>query len=424
MQTPEISHELTGGILLADAAGHYPGLELLNYVYGCQTDILSDAEAPMFVKVGQDFARRLVWDQDRFANDNMGSAAFVGDDASAVLAALLRCLQLRVPDRKSTNWEAAHFFPYTRSLVHWDARIRPSDARGTVRVERRYLRGGGALAHRVLRSDPDRDRRETIRVGFRELMPENASTPLDSLASVLSRYGAKTDPQVDSIEQHADPRGDALDDNFRNGILSILSHTDLSSTARVKAIMNWTGFWLAICQKDRSADRLGVEPTSIVIDCGTGPGQLRRESARTLKDIVATIGAAAQDCLPADEILKAKSRQDLRGFFTRTCAWIGMLNAFTGRRFFVMGLDLVEALTLAHVQAEAETSFENFTRILYENYGLVFGREAAARAGYLTRLDASIFEDNEAAFALQLLTAGLMHAYSDATRMVGTGALK
>ncbi|WP_406815126.1 hypothetical protein [Mycobacterium sp. M23085] len=424
MQTPEISHEMVGGILLADAAGLYPGLELLNYIYGCPTDILSDADAPTFVRVGHDFARRLVWDQDRFAADNMGSDAFVGEDASAVLAALLKCLQLPVPDRKSANWEAAHFFPYTRSLIHWDARTRRSSARDSVRVERRYLRGGGALAHRVLRSDPDRDRRETIRVGFRELMPDDASTPLDSLASVLSRYGAKTDAQVDPIEQQASPREDALDGNFRNGIRSILSHTDLSSTARVKAIMNWTGFWLAICQKNRSAGRLGTEPTSIVIDCGTGPGQLRRESARALKEIVATIVTAAQDCLPEDELLKTKSRQDLQGFFTRTCAWIGMLNAFTGRRYFVIGLDLVEALTLAHVQADAEISFENFTRVLYDNYGLVFGREAAARTGALNRLDASIFEDNEAAFATQLLTAGLMHAYSDATRMVGTGALK
>lgn len=422
MQTPAISHELFGGILLSDAGGHYPGLELLNYVYGCPTDILSDSDNPSFVKTGQDFARRLVWDRDNFVSDELGRDAFVGVDASEVLAALLKCVQLRVPDRKSSNWEAAHFFPYTRSLIHWDARKRRSEDK--VRVERRYLRGGGALAHKVLRCDPDHGRREAIRVGFRELMPEGTSTPLDSLASALSGYGAKTEAGVDSIEHEAAPRDDALDNNFRDGVRSILSHTDLSSTARIKAIMNWTGFCLAICQKDRSADRLGLKPAGIVVDCGTGPGQLRRESARALKDVVATIGSAAQDCLPTGQELKQKSRQDLTGFFTRTCAWIGMLNAFTGRRYFVMGLDLVETLVLAHVQAEAETSFEGFTRILDEHFGLVFGREAAARAGLLTRLDASIFEDNEEAFAMQLRTAGLMHAYSDATRMVGTGALK
>ncbi len=43
------------------------------------------------------------------------------------------------------------------------------------------------------------------------------------------------------------------------------------------------------------------------------------------------------------------------------------------------------------------------------------------RTGSLNRLDASIFEDNEEAFAMQLLTSGLMYAYSDATRMVEQG---
>jgi hypothetical protein len=55
---------------------------------------------------------------------------------------------------------------------------------------------------------------------------------------------------------------------------------------------------------------------------------------------------------------------------------------------------------------------------------MVVGREGAASANLLTRLDASIFEDNEESFAHQLSAAGLMLAYSDATRMVSTRGLK
>jgi hypothetical protein len=191
----------------------------------------------------------------------------------------------------------------------------------------------------------------------------------------------------------------------------------------VKAIMNWTGFWLAICQSERSSSKLERTRTGIIIDCGSGPSQLRRESARAVKDIVAVIGAAAAACLPEDEQLKTKARRDLAGFFTRTCAWIGLLNAFSGRRHFGMGLDLLESLVLANVSVGQEMSFEYFTEILHERFGLIIGRDAAGSAGLLSRLDASTFEDNEEAFARQLGTAGLMHAYSDSTRMVGTRAL-
>ncbi len=423
VRTPTISVELFGGILVADGGGYYPGLELMNYIYGCVEDILPDSPSPHFNRIGQDFARRLVWDQENFLREHFGDdpePAIV--EAVSVLAHLLRCLQVDVPDRQSKNWEASHFFPYTKSLVHWDARLR----RGKISIERRYLRGGGALAHRVLRDDPDKGRRDAIRLGFRELMPSDNSTPLESLAGVLARKGESLDPPAPwgDKEEEATPRNDALDECYRSGVRTVLSHQDLSSTARVRALIIWTGFWLAICQRDRSSERLDLQRTPIVIDCGNGPSQLRRESARALKDVIARIADAARTCLSDGEQLKTKSRQDLTGFFTRTCAWIGLLNAFKGRRFFVMKLDLLEALVLAHVESDAEMPFERFEEVLYENYGLVVGRDAAAKAGFLSRLDASIFEDNEADFANQLETSGLMHAYSDATRMVGAKAVQ
>ena len=44
-------------------------------------------------------------------------------------------LDVKLENRKTKNWEAAHFFPYTRSLVHWDARGRGKN----IKLERRYF---------------------------------------------------------------------------------------------------------------------------------------------------------------------------------------------------------------------------------------------------------------------------------------------
>ncbi|UTP40559.1 hypothetical protein M9M90_05080 [Phenylobacterium sp. LH3H17] len=425
MKTPDISQALVGGILVADAAGHYPGLELLNYVYGSEDGVLANGENPKFVRTAQDFARRLVWDPERFADTAAGREVFVGDGAEEVLRQLLKCLQLPVPDRKTPNWEAAHFFPYTRSLIHWDARNARSQSRGVVQIERRYLRGGGALAYKVLRQDPDSRRLDAIRDGFAAMMPDEGATPLERLAQVLATHSRPTAATACSVEAAANPPEDELDRQYRDGIASILSHTDLSSTARVKAVVNWTGFWLALCQRDRAAERLEARRPPAVVDCGSGPSQLRRESARGLKEIVAVIGEAAEACLPEGDELKAKARRDLAGFFTRTCAWTGLINAFSGKRHFAIGLDLLEALVLALVPLDQERPFEVFAgEDLHARFGLVIGRSAAAAEGLLGRLDASLFEDNEQAFARQLEAAGLLKSYSDTTRMVGTKALR
>jgi hypothetical protein len=428
MQTPDVSLELFGGILLSDGGGYYPGLELMNLIYGCVGDILPITEAPEFVWTAQDVARRIVWDQENYIRENFGDNPGADViDAFSNLAHLLKCLQVEVPGRKSTNWEAAHFFPYTKSLIHWDARKGRSGDKA-IQMERRYLRGGGALAHKVLRRDADLERLSNIRLGFRDLMPSDQSTPLESLAAALAGKGTNRDASTDPIETQAMARNDQLDELYRAGTARILSHCDLSSTSRIRALILFTGFWLAICQRDRASERLELERTPIVIDCGNGPSQLRRESARALKEVIARIGGAAQSCLPEAKSLKEKrrhdrTRQSLSGFFTKTAAWIGLLNALTGRRFFVMKLDLLEALVLSHVPPGDEMAFDDFTEILYVNYGLVIGRDAAVDAGFLNRLDGSIFEDNETSFASQLLAAGLMHAYSDTTRMVRTKTL-
>jgi hypothetical protein len=427
MKTPDISKYVFGGILVSDAAGYYPGLELLNYIYGEKDGrVLPEDLEPVFRRTSQDFARRLVWDHERFTNDEDGRDVFVGSETEDTLRHLLSCLQMKVPNRKTGNWEAAFFFPYTRSLVHWDARRKKNQSR--INIERRYYRGGGAMVHKILRLDPDKKRLEAIRAGFEELLPIGSVTPLERLAGVLARQSADPVEGKDSVEKEVEVReDDGLNDLYRDGVRRVLSHTDLSSTARIRALVIWTGFWLATCQSRRAAALLEDEFIHIIVDCGHGAGQLRHESSRRLKDILAKISQSAIKCtqMENDDPPSAKGKRDITGFFTTTCAWTGLLNSFSGKRHFVINLDLLETLVLACTTPEQEVPYEEFlTDILFQRFGIVIGRQAASRVRLLARLDASIFEDNEKNFAGQLSAAGLMHDYSDSTKMVSTRALK
>lgn len=427
MKIPEISNEIFGGILVSDGAGHYPGLELFNYLYREESGkILIAGNAPRFIRTSQDFARRLVWDYERFSLDDDGKDVFVGEETEHVLRHLLECLQLRVPNRKTRNWEAAHFFPYTRSLIHWDAR-RGRRQREAM-IERRYYRGGGAMIHKVLRTDPDKERLESIREGFTDLLPENNKTALERIASVMNRHSVSRGAKPDEEEQNVpDKEEDKLNDLYRDGVKNILSHSDLSSTARIKAIVNWSGFWLAISQMRRAAAYLDEIRPNIVVDFGKGASQIRRESNRNLKDILSMIVRSSSRCAEVNSAPPPppKGQKSLSGFFTITSSWIGLLNAFSGKRHFVIGLDLLETLVMSCTRPGLELPFEDFIcEVLYEKYGLIVGREAASIAGLHNRMDASIFEDNENLFADQLLASGLMHDFSDATRMVSTRALK
>lgn len=426
MRTPEISRIVFGGVLNRDASGFYPGLELFNYLFGAEeSGILTQEAFPEFTRRSQDFARRLVWDFDRFSQDNEGEKVFIGESAEETLRHLLSCLQLQVPNRKTKNWEAAHFFPYTRSLIHWDARRR----RNTLMIERRYFRGGGAMAHKVLRMDPDKDRLEVIRKGFSELLPDNSTAPLERLAKVLGNKAIAPVVSDDRKIEAAVPVDDTdgLNNLYRNGVRNILSHTDLSTTSRIQSIVSWTGFWLLLCQHRRAATYMDENERHLLIDCGNGPSQIRRDSSRNLKDILSLIIRSAVLCAEKHDKAEptAKDKQQLSGFFTGTSAWIGLLNSFSGKRHFVIKLDLLETLVLATTEPDQEVEFEYFIfSILYKQFGLVIGRSAASEALLLHKLDASIFEDNEESFANQLSAAGLMHDYSDSTRMISARAIK
>ena len=423
-KTPDISRHLFGGVLDYDGAGYYPGLELLNFVY-CTDDqvLLEDGPTVRIRRRAHDFARKLVWDE-HFEEHPQRRDVLFDDDSEKAIRHLLKCLQVGIPNlSKSPSWERAHFFPYSPSLIHWDAR-RGRQGSTKVGIERRYLRGAGALAYRVLRMDPDKARLARCREGFNNLFPKG-ETALERLAKVLLDRGTSdTQPERDTIEAESDVRDDDQETLFRNGVINILEHHELSVVARIRALMNFTGFWLLLIQHRRASASLGNRPSIIVADCGADRPQLRRVSQRCLKDLQQAIIEAA-DKEAGNERWPKQGKNRLRGFFWATAATIGLLNAWKGRRHFTLGIDILETLVLAGTRGLEEMPFERFIEDwLYGQCAIVVGRQAAEHSGLLSSLDASIFEDNESRLAVQMKAAGLLTEYSDATKMIGTGGLR
>jgi hypothetical protein len=423
LKGPDITTELFGGVFDIDGAGHFPGLELINFVVCCTDGILPgpEVEKVRLRRVSHDFARRLVADS---LPPGVRASVLLDQHSESAVAHLLRCLELEVRNTvKTKSWERTHFFPYTRSLVHWDARTRGVTKTGEDRVlmERRYFRGGGAFAFSVLRHDLDHDRLSAIRQGFQLLYPTDAQSPLDTLAATLSAHGtADKEPAFDELESASNVRDDHWDNLFRNGVRNILGHLAVPSVQRVRAIMNWTGIWLVLLEASRAAQHLGKTWGGIIVDCaGTHP-QLRRASQKCLKENLANIQDASNDQASRDEgTISVQQMNKIKGFFSNTAATCSLLNSSKGRRHFTLKLSAIESLVLASTKAGSDLAFEDFTSDrLGQRCGLIVGREAAARRGLLKEFDATIFEENERQFAEQMRATGMLRVYSDATRMV------
>ncbi len=412
---PQVSRALFGGVLDFDAAGHYPGLELLNLVFCGQGDeLLPVGELVKITRRSHDFGRRLVWD-GAFADDPRRRDVLLDDDsAEETLRELLRCLQLEIPSgAKEPKWSRAHFFPYTQSLIHWDARERSK----TIRLERLYLRGGGALAFKILRLDRNEGRLHRIREGFKRLYSATLESPLEILAGFINEQSKRDEQPVgDEIESASLANVDDFEDVYRDGVLNVLEQEEATSVAKVRALMGWTGLWLVLMQNRRARGKLDLEESPIICDCGAGNAQLRRVSQRCLQEVLGNIMSAVER---AEPMLAKAQRNRIRSFFWATAAANGLLNAWRGRKHFTLSVDALEMIVLATIRAGSQMPFERFvTEELYGRLGVVVGRGAAEASELVQSIDASIFEENEAQLALQMIAAGLVTQYSDATRMV------
>ncbi len=432
LKGPHITNALFGGVFNIDGAGHFPGLELINFIVCCADGILPGAEVQKVKmrRMSHDFARRLAAD---VLPANARSKVLLDEQSEHAVAYLLRCLELEVSNTiKTKSWEHTHFFPYTRSLVHWDARGRTvatsRDGSGVkILIERRYFRGGGAFAFSVLRHDPDVARLAAIREGFAELYPDDVRSPLETLAATLLTHGEMdAEPVADVLESSSRVRNDRWDNLYRDGMRNILSHRTAAAVQRIRAVMNWTGMWLVLMEASRSAEHLGKLWGGIVVDCAGAHPQLRRASQKCLKEHLARIEEAVNDEVEKEGgSITAQQMNQIKGFFSNTAATCGLLNSAKGRRHFTIKLDAIDALVLAATSSGKDLTFENFiSEWLWERCGLIVGRDAAARAGMLSSFDASIFEENERQFSELMRTTGMLRIYSDATRMVSAEVIQ
>ncbi len=421
IKSPEISKKLFGGVFNIDGAGPYAGLELINFVVNATgaNGILPSDEKVRLKRIAHDFARRL--SRDDSLDESARREVLIDEHSERAVIKLLRCLELEVPNAiQPKSWTRTHFFPYTRALIHWDARIRYD----RVHLERRYFRGGGAYVFKVLRLDHNHDRLEKIKIGFAALYPNTRQSPLDLLASTLERKGLSDEfPNFDEVETESLLQGDHWEDLYRDGMLNILSHTDTSTVERVRATVTWTGLWLVFMMSGRTAAKLEEPNNALLLDCAGTNQQLRRASQRNYRLQVSNIeDVSKQAALDAHANLSKPQIGQIRGFYGNTVVSCGLGNAWKGRRHFLLKLDAIKALVMAALPRGEEIEFERFvTEWLFQKCRLAIGRDAASELGLLDDLDATIFEENESTLANQLNSSGLLTVYSDATRMVSAG---
>lgn len=426
VDAPQIGRQLFGATLVYDGAGFYPGIELLNIVFGTRSATLLPAERPVTIqRLSHDFARKLVWSEAEFLDHPKSDEFAINDFSIVALRHLLECLQLEIPSaKKSPTWERAHFFPYTKSLIHWDARKKRKGGTDTVSIERRYLRGSGAYAFNVLRGDSNISRLENTRKGFSNLYDASNTGALEQLASTLAENSFKDpSPRADDMIEQSPALNDALEDIYREGVSNILSHNNLASVVRIRSLIRWTALWLIQVEHTKASAFLGSNQSCLICDCSSNFPQLRRASQRCFKETQSEIVEAGEKIANQLEGNLAKRQKDqLRGFFWASAATVGLLNAWGGRRHFTLSIEAIEALVMASTTRESEITYERFlTDYLYGKYSIIVGRTSAESAGLLSTIDASVFEDNEDHLARQMTASGFLTEYSDATRMVGTG---
>jgi hypothetical protein len=122
---------------------------------------------------------------------------------------------------------------------------------------------------------------------------------------------------------------------------------------------------------------------------------------------------------PGFSALSAGQKNRICSFFPSTATAVGLINAYTGSRYFTLKVTALETIVAALVPHSEEIPFYDFVdKTIYQNLGLVVSREAAKRSGLLEDFDGTIFEENEQGLAIQMKASGLLATYSDATQMI------
>ena len=135
---------------------------------------------------------------------------------------------------------------------------------------------------------------------------------------LVDHGGSHPEPRQDQVEATSFARNDAVEDLYREGVATILEHIELSSVARIRALMAWTGFWLLTLQHSRAHSYLDRQRTPIICDCGARHPQLRRAAQKSLRDaqsvILEAVDAGFVESAGRSGRLSAAQRNKIRGF--------------------------------------------------------------------------------------------------------------
>jgi hypothetical protein len=419
-----------GAVLTDQGRGSYIALELLAILWGTNAlgQPLLAREGPVkYRRRSHDFARRIMGGE-LMADSHLGS-----DRTREILRELLESLRVPVPNRrKMPGWLGQHLYPYLGELIHYDAAPRPRK-NPPINIERYTYRGGGGLAHKILRTDDDLERLQSNRIGLYELISD-AGGALGELAAACASHDVAKDREdgfVDEMEAKTIVHHSAWVNHLRNGVRNIVVR-EVVRAKKIELLMLWVPYCIARHQLDIAATIADREPLLLpvaVVPRNTPIRQVARrelDHARGLVEVSLRLQAErmAGEVDPDDAGTyralagKRKWQEPYVGFFTQTLSNVGALNAHVGARHLTLQLPLLEALVCATVAPNKEVPFEDFCDTLFEDYRMVTGPRPPGGTGPLSRIDTADFRENSQQLARDLEGMGLLTAYSDATRMV------
>jgi hypothetical protein len=435
----EVVEELFGAPLQQQGRGFYVTLELLAIVRGVQDAgehaVLDPVAEPIrYVRRSHDFARRVATGAEIEPLEL--HKAVQGQTTLHTLNALFSSLLVTIPGRRrEPSWFGAHLYPFVGELIHYDAAQRKQDGKMMPAVERYTFRDGGGLAYKILRSDPDTARRESVRDGLVALVSDSGTALGRVTAALRAHDHAPTDVFTDESEARAKPYDDLSPwaDWLRAGVDRIVRRSGSPAAKRIENLMHWVPYCIARHQLSLARHELGLPREAIPVDFTSDSNPLRSESQLTLDkcrwDIVAGLTSlAARKMKEAPEIERevwsrytqhhASFTSSPRSFFSETLAAVGALNATGGRRHFTLKPPMLEALVAATLEPGEEMEFQDFCNELSVRYAIYADPISAQSAELTLDIDTGVFDANARALRGQLTAIGLLTHYSDATSLV------
>jgi len=446
----DLTEEIYGGVIDDDSAGFYTSMEFFGILSGTLQaggELLPPAGDVKTKLLGADFARRYAWPPEEPKNRQLrleGSDIFTGELANPesskhkTLQGLVRALA--APRRSNATgqrtWNGSHLMPYSKHLAHWDIAARGPERNAQendhIEMERYYLRGAGALVHKIIRMDNDKDRLKDIRTSLTHLLNDIMVT--DRLFEIFNSKDISGSEQasIDSVEKRSRSQNSTGEKVMRKAIHNLLSHK-VDKFIKVDSLMHILPLAVLCLIVRKSQPENGDAPhlfVSSVVDCGNKPSQLRRESKRSFatahKQIEIALRTEGEKLLEDREtdtkqkIIKA-AVSGVKGYYPRSAASIGFLNAPSGVRHHVLKDPLINALVMAEIPSEEEEiTLDDFCSRLFRNWGMVVNRNAAERAGLLKEMNGAVFDRNmDEDFASSLRRLGVLKEFSDQTKIVG-----